>query len=434
MTLYRFLLIISLVAGTASNGIGQTNLKKAEKEFYRQNYRGALDLFIQFEDQLSEDPDLSYKTGYCKYVLGDYTGALHSFTQAIHLDSTMSAYYRLRGLCKKSLRDLDGAASDLKRALANENAYDTRYALAEVLFLKGDYGSCTVYATGAIKLNPTDSAHALCGACYLKTGDTKNALQYYDAAIAKGTHNKDVLHGRGMVKLAMDDAPGAYTDFTRAIDIDNSAVEVYHNRAQSLRLMNRYEDALKDLTRAIELGRTDANTYFARGTIREDIKDYTGAVADYTVAIEKDRAHASYYFSRALAKTKRNDHRGAIEDYKTYLNFTPGDVTTMLNLSEVYFMNGDFANAEAIALDAQVYAKRVKYRAVNLLLICAAGKMLGKDIKEYEAKLDKTLQEDFTVSWSFEDMEDYLRTASLSPEKRQYVGRLIERILEKREK
>jgi tetratricopeptide (TPR) repeat protein len=429
--LIRLLLPLMIAFGIAPRCYSQSALRKAEKAFDRHNYSEALHYFEMLEHGLAAEPDIAFRTGYCKLLLGDVAGAVASFNNAIAADSLNPEYLHYRGIAREKLKDYRGAIADIRKAVKGNPVYELYYLLGQLQIATSDFRGCMHSFNLAVQKNPTDTALYSRAVCRHRAGEYESALQDYNFAIAKNGNNDSFLCGRGMVKMELRDVNGAAADFTRAIELNPSSAELYVNRSDSRKQLASHAEAIEDLNKAIELGRKDDVLFFSRGHLKEELKDYAGAISDYTVAIEKKPDNSSYYYARAQAKARKKDRRGAIEDFKKYLDLVPGDVTSLLNLSELYFLTGDYQKCELIAGDALLHSRKTRYRAISLFLICSSGRILNKDISEAETKLNKLLEEDFSPSWSFLDIEESLPKSGISPEHRTYVVSLITRLRNK---
>jgi tetratricopeptide (TPR) repeat protein len=88
----------------------------------------------------------------------------------------------------------------------------------------------------------------------------------------------------GYDKAKAKDYYGAIADYTKAIEIDPTAVTAYFNRGVSKSDLKDYYGAIADFTKAIELNPNDANAYAKRGVSKENLGDLNGACVDWKKA------------------------------------------------------------------------------------------------------------------------------------------------------
>ena len=77
-----------------------------------------------------------------------------------------------------------------------------------------------------------------------------------------------------------------------------------------------YAGAFSDYTKAIEIKPMYARAYFNRGTSKDELNDYQGAIADYTKAIEFKPDYYKAYTNRGITLEKAGQLKGACMDWK----------------------------------------------------------------------------------------------------------------------
>jgi tetratricopeptide (TPR) repeat protein len=134
------------------------------------------------DKKVDQDPTASkaaFDSGFAKYNLEDYKGAIVDFTKAIELAPTNDKAYFMRGATKSSLENHNGAIEDYDKAIKlNPRSlyYRTRGNSKDDL---KDYNGAIEDYTEAIKLNPDDRDS------YRMRGDSKNLLE-------PGTGDEDI--------------------------------------------------------------------------------------------------------------------------------------------------------------------------------------------------------------------------------------------------
>jgi tetratricopeptide (TPR) repeat protein len=110
-----------------------------------------------------------------------------------------------------------------------------------------------------------------------------SALIYFNKAVKSDPYNMFTLRERAILKVKMDDIPGAIKDYDAAIDI-------------SYGLMS--------------------DLYVERGNLKRRMKDYKGAIEDYSLAISKKPDNGEYYFRRAFVWQDQERTDSACVDFK----------------------------------------------------------------------------------------------------------------------
>jgi tetratricopeptide (TPR) repeat protein len=89
-----------------------------------------------------------------------------------------------------------------------------------------------------------------------------DALDYYQAALAKKPDNARVLNKRGIVELQMQHYKQARKDFEKAIKLDRTFASTYNNLGAVFFTQKKYGAAIKQYQKAIQLA-PDVATYYA---------------------------------------------------------------------------------------------------------------------------------------------------------------------------
>jgi tetratricopeptide (TPR) repeat protein len=116
-----------------------------------------------------------------------------------------------------------------------------------------------------------------------------DALDYYQAALAKKPNDAHLLNKIGITEL----------------------------------LMQRYKDARKSFERAIHYDRTFADAYNNLGVIYYEAKKYRAAVKQYDKAIERDNSSASFFSNLGAAYFSKREFESAVTAYQHALELDP---------------------------------------------------------------------------------------------------------------
>jgi tetratricopeptide (TPR) repeat protein len=150
-----------------------------------------------------------------------------------------------------------------------------------------------------------------------------DALDYYNAALAKKPNNALLLNKLGIAELQLHHWKEAKKAFERSIKADKNYADAYNNLGVVEYIEKKYGKAIKRYTKAIDL-RQDAASYFSNlGAAYFSKREFDKAVLAYSHAVEldpdvfertsqagvsaqlpspEDRAHYNYVMAKLYAK------------------------------------------------------------------------------------------------------------------------------------
>jgi serine/threonine protein kinase len=195
--------------------------------------------------------------GIARFSLGDSTGAIADYTQAINLNPKHALAYNSRGDVREKIGDKKGAIADFTMAIKVEPKFAAAY-LNRCLTRSntGDHKGAIADCTYAIKLNP-------------------NQVQAY--------------LNRSLVNFRLGNYQKAIEDSNIAIQINSGGRnfnlgEAYHNRAIARMALGDRQGAMEDFNQALRANPKDAGAYYERGLILAGIGDRQKAIADFQKA------------------------------------------------------------------------------------------------------------------------------------------------------
>ena len=207
--------------------------------------------------------------GYAKDELGDHSGAISDYTQAIRMKPNLADAYYNRGVAKGNLEQYRDAIAD----------YDK-----------------------AIHLQPDDAlAYNNRGLAKYKLGQLIAAMSDYMQAIRLKPDFAEAYNNRGLTKAALGQPISAIDDCNRAIKLKPDLPEAYLTRGL-VQVLNQPIAAIDDCTRAIKLKPDYAEAYYARALARVGLGQHTTAIADCNKAIRLKPDYAEAHFTRGFAK------------------------------------------------------------------------------------------------------------------------------------
>ena len=104
----------------------------------------------------------------------------------------------------------------------------------------------------------------------------------------------------------------------------------------------------------------------------------------------------------------------------------PDDISTYLNLTEALIITDKPAEAEEAARQALKLAQSTEDKALSNYLLAISLKLQGKDTRVLDEELERLCAEEFKAEWSFEEIEDWLKEAEISPECQVYIRQKTE--------
>ena len=134
------------------------------------------------------------------------------------------------------------------------------------------YQSVLATLSREIETHPGNArAYAKRGAVQLKLKAYPQAIQDFDAAMAKGFPDAAVLYNqRGLARFQLGHLQESINDFTRAVEHNSTLAEAYNNRGIAYRTTGDYVRAMQDLRQATDLGLPHAASYLQ--VLRDEVK------------------------------------------------------------------------------------------------------------------------------------------------------------------
>jgi tetratricopeptide (TPR) repeat protein len=172
----------------------------------------------------------------------------------------------------------------------------------------------------------------------------------------------------GILQVRKGRPKEALTEFSLAIEQDDSSSAAFMNRGITHARMNNNEMALDDLNKAIELDSKVAAAFLNRGIVYLKIHDYDKATNDFDTAIELNPKYAVAYKKRGEANIRKNLFDDAITDFCEAIRSSPNYADAYISRGKAYAQRGmhaqaksDFIAAKQFKPDiAQVYYQRGK--------------------------------------------------------------------------
>ncbi|MCK5058291.1 MAG: tetratricopeptide repeat protein [Candidatus Aminicenantes bacterium] len=406
---------------------------------------------------LEIDPEnaLIYNSrGNIYFEQGEHEKALVDFSLAIELDLETAEVYITRGRIYQAGEEYDNALSDYHRALElNPQAWKVFCYRGDIYHALGEHKKALSDYEGAVELNPEYAAvEDSRGISYETKKEHEKELAEISLAIESDSQDAGLYHTRGNIYDSLEEYDRALTDFNRAIELDPQDADLfssrgtifhsrrkykkalldyslaidlepedaslYYNRGNTYDALEEYDNALSDYNRAIELDPDDTDANNNRGTIYFFKGEYRKAIADYNRAIELDSEDASIYYNRGNTYDALKEYNKALNDYKRAIELAPGQPTAYLVIAQLLIITNHFQAVLKIIEKTLRLTLDTDDRAYRLYFEYIARSMLDMDTSACEEKFDEILQEDFTSTWSHDEITSWLETAKIPADKK----------------
>jgi len=201
------------------------------------------------------------------------------FLQVCMASSQTAHDLYLSALAKDSIKDYNGALTDIDKALsvAKDN----------------------------------DSLHILHAKLEAESNNFKEAYAEINEVIKHSSNYFDAYMLRGIIKAKSGNYEGAIHDFTKGLKLNPNSAKAYYNRGLAHAYLDELKLCDKDFSKVIELDSTYTNAWFQRGYWRELGGDLQGSLADLTKASKLNPNDKEIYLSLAITTYKLNQKEQA---------------------------------------------------------------------------------------------------------------------------
>lgn len=176
----------------------------------------------------------------------------------------------------------------------------------------------------------------------------KEAISYYDKAIALEPYDSDYYGKRGLDYFLLKDNLNAIRDFTKAIELDPTNYKFYNMRGFNYFILKNDQKSEENFNKAIELNPEVADNYKDRGELYYRQKEYQKAIDDYNRAIAIESDDYWYYIERGQIYRDMKKYREALNDYNRAFEIAPNMLVPDLEhyaRGEIYLFLNDYTNA-----------------------------------------------------------------------------------------
>lgn len=270
-------------------------------------------------------------------ALGRPKQALDDYSRTIKLRPKDPFRYYARALLYMDMQRWPAALSDLNTAVQLRPAYKKfQLARARVYQQLGKYEQAVSDYEKSRRADKTQQQLLEMMPSYLGAYRYERALRLLDTSSRADT--AAAHYWRGRIHWGKNETDEAVSDFSKAINRDESFVPAYRYRANAFKEMGDLDSALEDYTVLISL-QPEAIFYNRRGLVYEEMGLFESAQEDYSHAIELSPKWAIPYNNRGYARLHLKDWEGAKKDLKTAISLDDAAPTPYINLAGAYWLH-----------------------------------------------------------------------------------------------
>lgn len=280
------------------------------------------DSLRDLERRMPEASWLPAAVGEFAYKRGDYRAAYEAYARGLELSPRDVRI--LLGYGGSAYKLGDTALSGQAAAKALEVEPGNKDALALYHFSKDRAPTVRLpSAFGAL----ADDRSAAAGAPapqLSSTPDPAAAAARAQTAVQGSAVERSALFTKEAVNaLRVRDYPVAYTQASRAIELNAQNAQALTYRAAALTYLHRYQDAVADASAALALAPGNASVLQTRSRAFSHEGRYQEGLKDAEETLLRDAANAYAYENKAFALAGLHDNAGAIEALRTAARFNP---------------------------------------------------------------------------------------------------------------
>lgn len=218
-------LVLFAAISFGQTAIAHTN--NGAKKVLDGDLRGAID---EFQKAVALDPEYEkayFNMAICQYKLKEYEGAVESLTKVLEIKPGFYSALYYRAYSNYRMKAYDAALVDFASLIEKDPRKSDYYRYrADIYYHRDDFAKAALEYEKMVQIKPDDSfANYRMGMCMLKLRKSKEALPYFDAAIAAQPDYKEALGERGVAKLQLGEKSGC-DDLNRAVALGENAESV----------------------------------------------------------------------------------------------------------------------------------------------------------------------------------------------------------------
>lgn len=279
-------------------------------------------------DSLKRDPGnaaLYNKRAQVYLSIKELEAAVNDARRAIRLDSTVPAHYITlvdAYFAQNNTRQVKEELESITKKFPGNT--EALMKLAELYFLVRQYQSGIDYVNKALKLDERlAKAYYIKGSIYRESGDTAKAISSLETAIEQDNQYADAFYDIGIIYAAQKN-PLAMEYYNNALRINPYGHDVLYARAKLLQDLGKIDESIREYESILAKNTDCDNCDYNLGAIYLEIKkDNKKALEYFSRAIATNPNYVAAYFARGYTYSKLNDKVSARADYQMCLNIQP---------------------------------------------------------------------------------------------------------------
>ena len=262
----------------------------------------------------------------------------------------------------------------------------------------------------------------------------ETAITYWLNASKLEPRNEIVYNNIGLAFSFLKKYKESIENYNKSIELNPKYATAYNNRGVLYANLKDYKKSFEDYNKAIELNPEYADAYNNRGNLYLRLKKYKESIENYNKAIELNPKYDLAYNNRGALYTHLNKYKKAIDDFNKAIELNPKDEIYYRNISEAMIFTGAYKNALNYVNKAITLSSEMKDKAICFYLKSIIEKLLDLDTTESVKEFNKILENEFTIiGWEFDQMENWLKKADISEDKKRFITEKTEILKKKKE-
>lgn len=256
---------------------------------------------------------------------GAFEEAAAVFEKVLAGDPTNAKGHYYLGLCRENLGDATGAIKQYREAVGHDpNLAEAHNNLGNLLLAGGDPRAAEAELATYLELRPDESgAHYNYALALEELGQPKRAREQYEKAIELDPEDPAPLIGVGDLDRQAGKLEDALDLYRRARALDAEDPLPLLREGQALLELKRAGEAASVLTGLADLPAADPTMLTTAGILLGRHGKPDGAIALYRAAVERDDGFALAHFKLANALGREGRFGEAASHFERFLELAP---------------------------------------------------------------------------------------------------------------
>jgi tetratricopeptide (TPR) repeat protein len=251
--------------------------------------------------------------------------AISDTKRAIRIDSTVAVYYLTEADIFFTANETRNAKDMLEKIVKKfPTNTDGLLKLGELYYFVKQYDNAFAKINDALKINVNlAKAYYLKGNIYKETGDTAKAISSFETAIEQDNRNYGAFLDLGLIYGSRKNTI-ALEYYNNAISVNPMRTDGLYAKAKLLQDLEKTDEAVALYNQILKIDSLHAFSLYNIGAIELEIKkDPKAALVHFTKAINADPKYAEAYFARGVCYQELKDKNNAYADYNMCLQLKP---------------------------------------------------------------------------------------------------------------